>query len=82
MEEKENTTQMERAEEESNITMAETAGETNMGAAASNDESSAARLCKALHVDHGNTGDGSRTVFRCGIVAGAAGERGRGGIGQ
>jgi len=55
--------------------MAKTAGEIELGAAASNDFSSHAQLRRILNGKHGSTGDASGTTCRCGNIAGTAGRK-------
>jgi hypothetical protein len=56
------------AEEERDVTMTETAGETKMGAASSNNYSNSAQLCQVVRVDNSGAGDrggtkGGRSVL-------------------
>jgi hypothetical protein len=80
-EEADDTREQEGAKGEGDLIMAETPGEIEikieMGAAASNDQSSPAKLCQVLCVDHGGAGDGSGTNKRFGNVAEAAGGKRR-----
>jgi hypothetical protein len=68
------TTETEGAKGEGDIIMAETAGEIEieMGAGASNDSSSPARLGQVKCFRHGGAGDWSGTKNRFRTVAGAA----------
>jgi len=71
--EEDHTGEMEVLEEQRDVTMAETAGETEMGAAASNYSSNLAQLRQILHADLCRAGDGSGMKSRYHTVAGAAG---------
>jgi len=59
MAEEEYTGQRDVAQEERDVTRTETAGNTELGAAASNDSSDSAQLCNITPVDHYGAGDGS-----------------------